>query len=81
MIIERIALKNFRNFENLEIPNLGRILNIFSGPNGSGKSNMLEALGLAALAKSCRGSGDSEMVRIGADVALVEIEGLALKKK
>jgi DNA replication and repair protein RecF len=81
MFIERISLKNFRNFEYQLIENLNPGINVFTGANGSGKTNVLEAIGLSSLAKSCRGSLDSEMVRFNSASALVEIDGVVIKKK
>ena len=41
-MIERIAIENFKNLRNVDLP-LGRV-NLFVGTNASGKSNFLEAL-------------------------------------
>lgn len=81
MIITGLKLKNFRNFENVEINSFSDRLNLFTGPNGSGKTNLLEAIGLVSLAKSCRGALDSEMVKFGARAAQIEIDGIIEKKK
>jgi DNA replication and repair protein RecF len=81
MLIEEIRLKNFRNISDARISDLSSGLNLFSGPNGSGKTNILEAIGMASLAKSCRGALDSEMVQFGARAATVEVEGQVQKKK
>jgi DNA replication and repair protein RecF len=81
MQIEEIRLKNFRNFGEVKITSLSHGLNFFSGPNGSGKSNILEAISLASLAKSCRGALDSEMVAFGQKAAIIEIDGFLEKKK
>jgi DNA replication and repair protein RecF len=81
MFIEKIRLKDFRNFSSLEISSLSAGINIIYGPNGSGKTNLLEALSLSSLAKSCRAAQDFEMVKLGRDSAAVEIEGTVQKKK
>jgi|WetSurMetagenome_2_1015567.scaffolds.fasta_scaffold265769_2 DNA replication and repair protein RecF len=81
MIITGLKLKNFRNFENIEISSFSDGLNLFTGPNGSGKTNILEAISLVSLAKSCRGALDSEMVKFGARAANIEIDGIIEKKK
>jgi DNA replication and repair protein RecF len=81
MLIEEIRLKNFRNISEARISNLSNGLNLFTGPNGSGKTNILEAIGMASLAKSCRGTLDSEMVQFGARAAIIEVEGQVQKKK
>ena len=81
MRIDRIILKNYRNFENIEVGPFTEGLNFFYGPNGAGKSNILEAIGLSSLAKSCRGAIDSDLVNFGSKSAIVEIAGEVQKKK
>jgi DNA replication and repair protein RecF len=81
MLIEEIGLKNFRNISEARISNLSAGLNLFTGLNGSGKTNILEAVGMTSLAKSCRGALDSEMVHFGARAATIEVEGQVQKKK
>ena len=81
MVITGLKLKNFRNFANAEIGNFSDSLNLFAGPNGSGKTNLLEAIGLASLVKSCRGALDSELVLLGSKAGTVEIAGIIEKKK
>jgi len=81
MKIESLILKNFRNFGEIEIGPFSEGLNLFYGPNGAGKSNLLEAIGLAALAKSCRGALESDLVKFESKVAQVEIAGEIQKKK
>ncbi|MDR2975924.1 MAG: DNA replication/repair protein RecF [Streptococcaceae bacterium] len=62
MKLNRIQLKNFRNYENLLLdfhPNL----NIFLGQNAQGKTNILESIYFLALTRSHRTSHDSELIR------------------
>ena len=64
MIIERISLHRFRNYEELTLePHEG--INIFFGKNGSGKTNLLEAIHYCSLGKSHRISQDQNAVMIG----------------
>jgi DNA replication and repair protein RecF len=81
MNIEKINIKNFRNLKDRSIGPFSEDANLITGPNGSGKTNILEALGLSAIAKSCRGARTREMVRFGSDSALIEIQGFSQKKK
>ena len=81
MNIERISLRNFRNISDQKIGSFSENINLITGRNGSGKTNLLEALGLSSIAKSCRNSQTQEMVKFGSDTALVEIEGISQKKK
>ena len=64
MIIERIDLNHFRNYDSMTVrPHEG--VNIFFGPNGSGKTNLLEAVHYCSLGKSHRLTQDVNAVRIG----------------
>lgn len=68
MIIEKLKLKDFRNYESLELtPHPG--VNLLFGQNGSGKTNLLEAVHYCALGRSHRTSQDKEVVRKGAQMA------------
>lgn len=64
MYIESIQLKNFRNYENLEL-NFDKATNIFYGNNAQGKTNILEAIYLCGTTKSHKGSKDKETIRFG----------------
>ena len=64
MYIESIQLKNFRNYENLEL-NFDKATNIFYGNNAQGKTNILEAIYLCGTTKSHKGSKDKEIIRFG----------------
>lgn len=72
MYIESVQLKNFRNYETLEL-NLDRETNILYGDNAQGKTNILEAVYLCGTTKSHRGSRDREMVRFGEDEAHIRM--------
>ena len=69
MYIESVQLKNFRNYETLEL-NLDRETNIFYGDNAQGKTNILESVYLCGTTKSHKGSKDREMIRFGQEDAL-----------
>ena len=71
MHVTRLAVRDFRNYERAEVE-LGPGLNVAAGPNGAGKTNLLEALYVSLTGRSCRGSPDRELVRIGQKVARVE---------
>ena len=51
MIIKRLQLRNYRNYEELDI-SLSSGLNIFVGNNAQGKSNILESIYVLGLTKS-----------------------------
>lgn len=81
MYIDRIIIKNFRNINNQKIGPFSENINLLVGKNGSGKTNILEALGLSSIAKSCRGAPTQEMVAFGAESANIEVRGTSQKKK
>ncbi len=64
MIIKSIELKNFRNYEDLNI-SFDEGTNIFYGDNAQGKTNILEAAYLSGTTKSHKCSKDKEMIRFG----------------
>ena len=64
MIIKSIELKNFRNYEDLNI-SFDEGTNIFYGDNAQGKTNILEAAYVSGTTKSHKCSKDKEMIRFG----------------
>ena len=68
MNIRSIELKNFRNYENLEI-SFDEGTNILFGDNAQGKTNILEAAYMSVTTKSHKGSRDREMIRFGEEEA------------
>ena len=62
MYIESLQLKNYRNYESLDI-NLDKETNILYGDNAQGKTNILEAIYLCGTTKSHRGSKDREIIK------------------
>lgn len=72
MVIKKIYLENFRNYEKQEI-NLNENINVFYGNNAQGKTNILEALYYSALGRSFRTYKDSELIRFGKDSSKIDI--------
>lgn len=72
-MLQRIALRNFRNFEQLDIsfPDTGLVI---VGENGHGKTNLLEAVSYLGLFRSIRGARDSDAIRFGAPAFHVRAE-------
>lgn len=75
MILERVALSNFRNYAELDLE-LAPGLNVFVGANAQGKSNLLEAIAMLGTGKSFRTSRDADVVRTGVDLAVVRGEAV-----
>lgn len=72
MIIESLSLRNFRNYEELDLRFSPRI-NVFHGLNGQGKTNLLEAIYLCTCARSHRTAQDADLIRFGAGSYEVEL--------
>ena len=64
MMIKSIELRNFRNYEDLQI-SFDEGTNILFGDNAQGKTNILEAAYMSGTTKSHKGSRDREMIRFG----------------
>ncbi len=62
MYLRTLALKNFRNFESLQLEFAPQV-NIFTGRNAQGKTNLLEAIYFLALTRSQRTSSERELIR------------------
>ncbi len=75
MLLERLALANFRNFIELDLePAAG--LNLFLGSNAQGKSNLLEGIAMLGTGKSFRTTRDADTVREGEQTAVVRGEAV-----
>lgn len=60
MRISKIALKNFRGYEQVEL-SLEKGLNVLVGNNGAGKTNLVEAISFLSIARSFRTSNEKEL--------------------
>ncbi len=68
MIIKRIALNGFRNYD-FETAEFDPGTNVIYGENAQGKTNLLEAVYMLAAGKSFRTRFDKEIIGFGCDVA------------
>lgn len=73
MYIETVQLRNFRNYQDLEL-HLDQGTNIFYGDNAQGKTNILESVYLCGTTKSHRGSRDKEIIRFGEEEAHIRMK-------
>ena len=72
MLIKRLKLNDYRNYESLDFrPGTG--MNVIVGENAQGKTNVLEAVFLCAFGKSHRASRDIELIRSGLRGAYVGV--------
>ncbi|WP_371375752.1 DNA replication/repair protein RecF [Sporomusa aerivorans] len=72
MRVNRLILRNFRNYVNINLEFTANI-NVFVGPNAQGKTNLLEALYLAAMGRSHRTNTEQELIRWDQSAASVEV--------
>ncbi len=72
MYIEKIKLKNFRNYKEQEIE-FNKNINIIYGDNAQGKTNILEAIFYCAFGKSFRTSKEKELILLDEPNLQVEV--------
>ena len=68
MIVRRIALNGFRNYD-FETAEFDAGTNVICGPNAQGKTNLLEAVYMLSMGRSFRTRFDKELVSFGGDGA------------
>jgi len=73
MQINRVCLRNFRNFTDLDLHPGGGV-NIIWGDNGQGKTNLLEGIYLFAYFKSFRGAANNDLVGTKGEEGRVTLE-------
>src|SRR5690625_1961133 len=70
MFITQLKLKNYRNYEQLDI-SFDNKINLIIGENAQGKTNLLEAIYLLAFTKSYRTVNDRELISWDKDFAKI----------
>lgn len=73
MYLEKLELKHFRNYEDVNVAFSPQV-NVLIGKNAQGKTNLLESIYVLAMARSHRTSNDREMVTLKKDAALIRGE-------
>lgn len=58
-----LSLEQFRNYTAQAVELNDADIQLFVGKNGSGKTNLIEAVSLLSVTRSCRGKEDTEMVQ------------------
>lgn len=71
MFLEKIELKNFRNYENQGIEFCDGV-NIIAGLNAQGKTNVLEAINIISTGRSHRTRKDSEIIKWEGDISEIK---------
>lgn len=78
MYIHQLTLKNYRNYEDLNLTFDDKI-NVIIGENAQGKTNLMEAIYVLGFSKSYRTPRDRELIQWEKDYA--RIEGNVSKRK
>lgn len=60
-----LSLEHFRNYTSQAIAFTDADIQLFVGQNGMGKTNVLEAVSLLSITKSCRGKEEADMAEWG----------------
>lgn len=71
MIVRKLVLKNFRNYDKLDIT-FERGINVIVGDNAEGKTNIVEAIHFLSLARSFRTSESVELIKERREFATIE---------
>ncbi|MBQ9363687.1 MAG: DNA replication and repair protein RecF, partial [Bacteroidaceae bacterium] len=71
MILKKLTILNYRNIAAAELE-LSSKVNCFIGHNGEGKTNVLDAIHFLSFAKSTTCSIDSQNIRHGEDLLMVQ---------
>ncbi len=72
MYVESLALRNFRNYEALDIIFSDKI-NILYGDNAQGKTNILESIYLSATTRSHKRAKEKDIIRFGEEESHIRI--------
>ena len=72
MYIEKLKLKNYRNYSEIEI-SFNKNVNIIYGNNAEGKTNLLESIYMCSTSKSHRNSKESEIINFNEKEAHIKI--------
>lgn len=73
MILQRLILRNFRNFEEMSIQFSSRV-NVIFGANAQGKTNLIEAIHLISCGKSFRTVQLQDLIREGQNYFFIKAE-------
>ena len=71
MIVKKLELLNYRNYEYLNI-DFDSGINILYGDNAQGKTNILEALYMSGTSKSHKNAKDKETIKFGEEEAHIK---------
>lgn len=72
MYIEKLKLKNYRNYNEIEV-NFDKNINILYGNNAEGKTNLLESIYMCSTSKSHKNSKENEIINFNEKEAHIKI--------
>lgn len=72
MIVEKVILKNFRNYSQLDL-SFNPKMNFIIGGNAQGKTNLIESIYISSIGKSFRTLKDQEMIMFGKKACLCSV--------
>lgn len=75
MYIKSIELKNFRNYDDLNL-SFNKNINLILGNNAQGKTNLLEGIYLTAFGRSFRTNKDLELIKFEKDISKVKVQSI-----
>src|SRR5699024_9193550 len=78
MYIDHLALKNYRNYETLDL-SFSLEIYVFIGENAQGKTNVIESIYVLSMSKSHRTSNDRDLIRWEQEYG--KIEGTNQRKR
>lgn len=71
MVLKNLQIKNFRNYDSLDI-SLDKNTTIIYGDNGQGKTNLLESIYVLAFTKSHRSFIDKNLIKNNQECAIIK---------
>ncbi len=80
MKINSLSLKNFRNYESLDLMT-NDLKFVFLGENAQGKTNLIEAMYFASTLRSFRTNEDFQLVKFNEDFCKIKMEIQRLNEK
>lgn len=72
MYIEKLKLKNYRNYDEIDI-DFDKNINIIYGNNAEGKTNLLESIYMCSTSKSHKNSKEDDIIKFNEEEAHIKI--------